>query len=119
MKLDEIIAHLEADYSEYLTGLLVEQLLSYLPSWFLRYSSWFLNPVLGFVFGLAVSKAVKKIDLGAYAVFKGEKNAIEATKYEQSALAYDEAAESGDEDAIKEAKARKRAHFIALFSLTQ
>lgn len=118
MTLDELINSFEGDAVQHLTDSVLVAIAGaaswFITPWGAAVLKWLIAPFVKFV----IATAVKKLDLGAYYLYKSAKNPADAEKYEDAVRATKAANESGNKDAIRKARDEQRRKFAIAVGLS-
>lgn len=117
MTIDQLIDSIKSDAVDRSVDLGVAALKG-VTSWFITpFGAWILAWILSPVIRLVANAIVTGLDLGAYYVYKAQKNPADAEKYQDAVRDMKRANESGDKDAIKKAKEERKRRFSVVVDL--
>lgn len=117
MTIDQLIDSIKSDAVDRAVDLGVAALRG-ATSWFITpWGAWFLTWILSPIVKVVARAVVNGLDLGAYYSYKAMKNPADAEKYQDAVRENKRANESGDKDAIKKAKEKRKRQFAVVVDL--
>lgn len=118
MTLDQLIDSIKADATERFVDLAVGAIRG-ATAWFLTpWGAWILTWILAPIIRIGVKAIVHGADMGAYYLYKAQKNPRDAEAYQDSVRETKKANESGDKNAILKAREAQKKRFAVVASLS-